>query len=83
MITIRMSFYVTITPDKMYHVQNVIMGQLGQHHIHNKKSYDKWKKGIRQENITISEGECNCGLKKSGDVREYDGREWHNKRFET
>lgn len=82
MLKIEMYFYVTKTSDGMYHVQNIVMGLLGQHHVHNEISYKKWKRKIDKKFIKESNGECNCGLKKSGDVREYDGLEWHNDKFE-
>jgi len=79
---INMEFYVIITIDGMYHVQNCVMGMLGQHHVHNKPSYKKWSKGIAETHIHIEKGECNCGLNKSGDVRDHDGHKWHNSKFE-
>jgi len=84
MMTIEMHFYVTKTEDGLYHVQNVVMGHFGQHHIHNEKSFNKWKKNINPKYIHMFEfkASCNCGLTKSGDVREYDGHEWHNDKFE-
>lgn len=82
-MSMEMHFYVTKTKDGLYHVQNCIMGHLGQHHIHNEKSFKKWKKTIKKELLHVSEGSCNCGLTKSGNVREYDGKEWHNDKFEV
>lgn len=81
-MSFEMNFYVTKTPDGLYHVQNIVMGHFGQHHIHNEKSFQKWKKGIAKKYIHINEGACSCGLAKSGDTREYDGHEWHNDKFE-
>lgn len=77
-----MTFIVTITDDGLYHVQNVIMGQMGQHHVHTKESFQRWKKDIDSKHLKVSQGECNCGLDRSGMVREYDGHEWFNERFE-
>ena len=77
-----MHFYATKTPDGLYHVQNFVAGLKGQHHVHNEASFQKWKAQIDPKNLTISEGECKCGLTQSGQVREYDGREWQNDRFE-
>jgi hypothetical protein len=81
---IEMHFYVTKNKDGLYHVQNTVMGHFGQHHIHNKKSFNKWKKGIPKKYIHILEGtsDCNCGLMKSGDVRDHEGNVSHNDRFE-
>lgn len=83
MSMIVMQFYVTKTKDGLFHVQNYVQGMKGQHHIHTEKSFDKWKKGINAKYIYISEGICNCELTKSGDVREYDGQEWNNDKFEN
>lgn len=65
-----MHFYVTITKNKLYHVQNAIMGMMGQHHVHDKEGFEDWKKagGIEEQYIHISKGQCNCGLKE-GQVR--------------
>lgn len=82
MMTIRMTYHVTITEDGFYHVQNVVMGHLGQHHVHTKKGYEFWLKNINnKEDIKVSKGKCNCDL-NAGDVREYDGHIWHKQEFE-
>lgn len=78
-----MQFYAVETPDGLIHVQNYVMGLRGQHHIHDKESFEKWSKGIDKENLHVSKAEsCDCGLKDSGDVTEYDGKTWHNDKFE-
>jgi len=77
-----MHFYATKTPNGLYHVQNFVGGLRGQHHVHNEASFQKWKAQIDPENLKITEGTCNCGLAESGQVREYDGREWSNDTFE-
>ena len=84
MFPLTMRFYVTRTPDGFYHVQNYVRIYRGQHHVHNKDSFERWKSqdGINQKDIKISDGTCDCGLSESGQVREYDGREWFNDRFE-
>lgn len=82
MLRIEMHFYVTKTPDGIHHVQNFVQGLKGQHHLHNEASFKRWKKDINKKLIHITKGTCNCGLTQSGDIREYDGREWHNDRFE-
>ena len=83
MYEIRMLHAVDITDDGLYHITNVVLGMRGQHHVHNKESYERWKKQgkIFDEYITIGPGKCNCGM-KSGDCEEYDGHRWHNERFE-
>lgn len=77
-----MHFYVIKTKDGLYHVQNYVMGLRGQHHIHNEKSFNKWKKDIAEKFLHISEGSCNCELTKSGDVKDREGNISHNERFE-
>jgi hypothetical protein len=77
-----MHFYVVKTPDGLYHVQNIVAGRLGQHHVHSEKSYERWAQSVDKRLIHyLGEGECNCGL-KCGDIREYDGTLWHNPKFE-
>jgi len=81
-LTIEMHFYVVRTPDGLYHVTNIVMGHLGQHHVHSEESYERWARGVDKALIHyLGEGKCNCGL-KSGDVREFDGTVWHNPKFE-
>lgn len=80
---ISMRFCAYKLPNGLIHVQNYIIGRSGQHHVHDRASFEKWKKDIEPETLTISEAEtCNCGLSCSGDVKEYDGKIWHNDRFE-
>jgi len=81
-----MHFYVIKTKDGLYHVQNVVTTDVGiffgQHHVHTEEGFKKWARNVKEENIHfLGEGECNCGL-RAGDVREYDGREWHSKELE-
>jgi hypothetical protein len=64
----KMHFYVTITKDGLYHVQNTVMGMMGQHHVHTKEGYRKWKIGIEKEYLHISNGKC-CDM-KDGEVKE-------------
>jgi hypothetical protein len=78
---VEMYFYVYKNPDGTIHVQNIVMGRLGQHHVHSEKSFEEWKKGIPEHLIHYMGTSCNCGL-RAGDVMEYDGRVWHNPKFE-
>ena len=83
-----MQFYTTKTLEGIYHVQNYVGIHRGQHHIHNESSFQKWLAQFteeKQQDIleNVKEGTCECGLTKSGQVREYDGQEWDNERFET
>ena len=80
MIRIEMEFYATKTPDGKIHVQNVINGLRGQHHVHSAESFERWSRHVNPGNLEIDEGECGCGL-EVGQVREYDGRVWFNDRF--
>jgi hypothetical protein len=78
---IEMHFYIVKNPDGTYHVQNVVMGMLGQHHVHTEKGFKEWSKNIDKRFIHFMDGVCNCGL-KPGDVKEYDGKVWHNEKYE-
>lgn len=80
---IDMRFAVEITAEGFYHVTNVVNGMRGQHHVHTKKSYEKWKSegNITDDRIIIGKGTCDCGM-KPGDVEEFNGRKWHSDRFE-
>lgn len=75
----RMTFYLTVTPDGLYHIQNGVAGLSGQHHVHSAAAFKRWRKP--DDDIRESQGECDCGL-GVGDVRDHTGREWHNKEFE-
>ena len=77
---IEMHYYVTIAPTKEVHIQNMVMNMAGEHHIHSWKGFFKWKRNIDRKFIHIKNGECDCGL-KIGDVKEYDGKVWHNEKF--
>lgn len=72
MMNLRMRHYVTRTPDGLIHVQNTVMGYLGQHHVHTKEQFEEWiiKEGnIVAEDIFELEGKsCDCGL-KAGEMR--------------
>lgn len=79
-----MQYYARETPDGLIHVQNFVMGRNGQHHIHDKESFERWSKQIEKENLHTEKVEsCNCELKQSGDTEEYDGKRWHNDKFEN
>jgi hypothetical protein len=67
MSAIRMQFYCQRNPDGAIHVQNAVMGHLGQHHVHTQKDWDRWSKTVPAEDISwYPEGKydpCDCGLK--------------------
>ena len=69
------------TADGTIHVQNLANGLTGQHHVHSQESFNKWCREIDQE-IRVGEGKCNCGLTKSGYVKEYDFEVWYDSRYE-
>jgi hypothetical protein len=77
-----MDFYVVIDANSRYHVQNILMGHDGQHHVHTKESFAKWKKNVDSKDIHISKtkAQCDCGL-MPGDVRDHEGHVSHNDRF--
>lgn len=76
-----MRHYVALTPDGMYHVQNIVGTMIGQHHVHTEQGYMKWKKGIDKKYLRIENAEfCPCGL-EPGYVKEYDGRVWLNEKY--
>lgn len=76
-----MSFYVTITEDELYHVQNYLMGRAGQHHVHTKEGFETWKGNVSDDDIKILSGKtCDCGLTPS-QVREYTGKTWTSDKF--
>lgn len=78
-----LSFRVTETTDGLLHVQNVVKGHDGQHHVHGKAGFLKWQKQSVPKEITISTvaGPCACGL-TAGQVKEIDGRIWNNPHFQ-
>lgn len=67
---IRMHFYVSRCSDGLIHVQNVLMGHMGQHHVHDEAGFEEWKKkgNIDEEDvIPFDKAECKCGY-KAGEV---------------
>jgi len=72
-----MTFYCTREKDGTIHVQNVVMGMMGQHHVHTPEDFEVWrgdgKKRIPDSRIEWLENckPCGCGL-RAGEVR--DGR---------
>jgi len=76
-----MRHYVAITPDGLYHVQNMIGAMVGQHHVHTEKGYKMWNNGIDKKYLHLEKAEfCPCGL-EPGYVKEFDGRVWFNEKF--
>jgi hypothetical protein len=59
-----MTFYCTRETDGTIHVQNVVMGHLGQHHAHDPEDFERWKAGIAESQIVwLDAAPCDCGLK--------------------
>lgn len=58
-----MHHYWNEEPDGTIHVQNMAMGQYGQHHVHIKKDFKKWSKTVTPEALIKCEGKCGCGMK--------------------
>jgi len=76
-----MHHYVGLTPDGLYHVQNMVGPFEGQHHVHTEAGYRKWKKGIDKKRIHAGETDsCMCGL-EPGYIRDCDGRVWFNEKY--
>jgi hypothetical protein len=76
-----MHHYVSLTPDGLYHVQNMAGTLIGQHHVHSEEGFGKWKKPIDKKYIHTEKAEfCACGL-GAGSVKEYDGRIWFNDKY--
>jgi hypothetical protein len=69
-----MHFYVTKTADGLYHIQNVVAGYLGQHHVHTHQDYKKWRRKLRKkERLHFSKGMCGCNL-NNGETRDHHGQ---------
>lgn len=66
--------------DGNIHVQNMVAGMFGQHHVHTKRGFGRWRKEVGATVKWEGPGPCNCGL-KPGQVREYDGHVWSNPQF--
>jgi len=77
---VEMHFYATKTVDSNVHVQNVVMGLMGQHHVHTPKGFEKWIAEIDEQYLHISDGECSCGL-QPGQVRSHSGKVTFNEEF--
>lgn len=64
-----MTFYCTREADGTVHVQNAVMGYLGQHHVHHPEDFERWKAGISERQVVwLDATPCDCGL-KPGEVR--------------
>lgn len=64
-----MTFHCTKESDGTIHVQNAVMGMMGQHHIHTQADFDRWKADIDEGSIQWFDcGPCDCGL-SAGEVK--------------
>ena len=76
-----MQHHVALTPDGLYHVQNMIGAMIGQHHVHTEKGYKEWKKDIDKKYLHMEKAEfCACGL-EPGYVKDHDSRIWFKEKF--
>ena len=59
-----MMFYCTKEADSTIHVQNAVMGMMGQHHVHTPADFDRWKIDADDDSIKWLNGtdSCDCGL---------------------
>lgn len=69
-MTIEMIFYCTREKDGTIHVQNAVMGMMGQHHVHTEAGFAEWRVGLDEHNIKWLQGTapCDSGL-KAGEKR--------------
>ena len=59
-----MTFYCTKESDGTIHVQNAVMGMMGQHHVHTQADFDRWAADIDNSSIQwLDCGPCDCGEK--------------------
>ncbi|KKL79837.1 hypothetical protein LCGC14_2010810 [marine sediment metagenome] len=64
-----MNHYCTREKDGTVHVQNAVMGIMGQHHVHTPNDFAKWRKDVDNNAIEWLDCDpCDCGL-KAGEVR--------------
>ena len=65
-----MKHYVSTDTDGNIHVQNAIMGMMGQHHVHTPADFKRWKRGVPKSAIETLTGcdHCDCG-RKPGEVK--------------
>lgn len=69
----QMTFYCTKETDGTIHVQNAIMGMMGQHHVHTPEDFDRWKADIDGGSIDWLSldkitAPCDCGL-QAGEIK--------------
>lgn len=62
-----MTFHGFRQPDGTIHIQNSIMGSLGQHHAHTPEDFEVWKQGsgtfpVSDEDILWATVPCDCSL---------------------
>jgi len=56
-----MQFYKYGDSQGNVHIQNAVMGQMGQHHVHTPEDFEAWRKPA--DMITDLGGECDCGMR--------------------
>ncbi|KKL12150.1 hypothetical protein LCGC14_2538690 [marine sediment metagenome] len=74
-----MTHYIFRNAKDEIHVQNAVRGYLGQHHIHDSKSYFEWVREIPDDQIREMHTPCDCGREHgtytAWPVKEGDGDE--------
>lgn len=63
-MSIVMQFYISKDSAGNIHVQNAVMGHLGQHHVHTPKDFAAWKKSakVAAKDCHQLKTVCDCGL---------------------
>jgi len=74
-MAMEMSFYCTREADGTIHVQNAVMGFLGQHHVHTPEDFERWRRAGYQpvpDRLIhwLEAAPCRCGL-APGEVRQH------------
>lgn len=71
-MTFVMKHYISKDKAGNIHIQNAVMGQFGQHHVHTPAQFRKWSAKIDKSALSELKGMlCDCGM-KPGEMR--DGR---------
>jgi len=55
-----MYHYVALTPDGLYHVQNIVGTMIGQHHVHSEQGYVKWRKNFDMNHLLMERADSGC-----------------------
>lgn len=66
---VEMVHYVSWNQDGTVHVQNAIMGMLGQHHVHTPEGFEAWLYPSASVETLEGATDCPCGL-SAGEMRD-------------